>query len=73
MGVPIELAHLGYRNSRTYENDVGFRGLRWYGKKAWRRYVEKVVAAWCSAAAMLRGTTHMPFSEDFAYGRRPEG
>lgn len=43
--VPMELAHLRYRNSRTYEDYVGLRGLRLYGKKAWRRYVAEVVAA----------------------------
>lgn len=43
--VPMELAHLRYRNSRTYEDYVGLRGLRRYGKKAWRRYVAEVVAA----------------------------
>ena len=43
--VPMELAHLRYRNGRTYEDYVGLRGLRRYGKKAWRRYVAEVVAA----------------------------
>jgi polyphosphate glucokinase len=43
--VPMELAHLRYRNSRTYEDYVGLRGFRRYGKKAWRRYVAEVVTA----------------------------
>lgn len=43
--VPMELAHLRYRNGRTYEDYVGLRGLSRYGKKAWRRYVAEVVAA----------------------------
>jgi len=43
--VPMELAHLRYRKGRTYEDYVGSRGLKRYGKKKWRRYVDDVVAA----------------------------
>jgi len=43
--VPMELAHLRYRNGRTYEDYVGLRGLKRDGKKTWRRYVADVVAA----------------------------
>ncbi len=43
--VPMELAHLLYRKGRTYEDYVGLRGLKRYGKKKWRRYVADVVAA----------------------------
>ncbi|MGE3151370.1 MAG: ROK family protein [Nitrospiraceae bacterium] len=43
--VPMELAHLRYRKGRTYEDYVGLRGLKRYGKKKWRRYVDDVVAA----------------------------
>ena len=43
--VPMELAHLRYRKGRTYEDYVGLRGLKRYGKKKWRRYVLDVVAA----------------------------
>lgn len=43
--VPMELAHLRYRKGRTYEDYVGLRGLKRYGKKKWRRYVEDVVTA----------------------------
>jgi polyphosphate glucokinase len=39
---PMELAHLPYRK-RTYEDYVGLRGLRKYGKKKWREYVQDVV------------------------------
>lgn len=42
--VPMELAHLRYRKGRTYEDYVGLRGLKRYGKKKWRRYVDDVVA-----------------------------
>ncbi|MGH7231339.1 MAG: ROK family protein [Nitrospiraceae bacterium] len=43
--VPMELAHLLFRKGRTYEDCVGLRGLKRYGKKKWRRYVADVVAA----------------------------
>lgn len=43
--VPMELAHLRYRRGRTYEDYVGLRGLKRYGKKKWRRYVIDVVAS----------------------------
>lgn len=41
---PLELAHLSYRNDRTYEDYVGLRGYKRLGKKRWQRHVEKVVA-----------------------------
>jgi predicted NBD/HSP70 family sugar kinase len=41
--VPMELAHLQYRKDRTYEDYVGVRGLKRYGKRKWRRYVVDVV------------------------------
>ncbi|MGC4096016.1 MAG: ROK family protein [Nitrospira sp.] len=47
--VPMELAHLRYRKGRTYEDYVGLRGLKRYGKKRWRRYVTDVVTALRSA------------------------
>lgn len=40
---PMELAHLPYRKSRTYEDYVGVRGLRRLGQKRWRRHVTEVV------------------------------
>ena len=43
--VPMELAHLRYRKGRTYEDYVGLRGLKRYGKRKWRRNVDDVVAA----------------------------
>ena len=43
--VPMELAHLRYRKGRTYEDYVGLRGLKRYGKKKWRRYVMDIVTA----------------------------
>jgi polyphosphate glucokinase len=39
---PMELAHLLYKNGKTYEDYLGLRGLRRVGKKHWRRNVDKV-------------------------------
>jgi polyphosphate glucokinase len=41
--MPLELAHLPYRSGRTYEDYVGERGLRRFGRKSWTRHVRKVV------------------------------
>jgi predicted NBD/HSP70 family sugar kinase len=41
---PMELAHLPYKNGRTYEDYIGLQGLERLGKKKWRRYVADVVA-----------------------------
>jgi len=40
---PMELAHLPYKNGRTYEDYVGLGGLKRLGKKKWRRCVADVV------------------------------
>ena len=40
---PMELAHLPYKNGRTYEDYVGLAGLKRLGKKKWRRHVNDVV------------------------------
>ena len=40
---PMELAHLPYKNGKTYEDYVGDRALKRLGKKKWRRYVADVV------------------------------
>jgi len=39
---PMELAHLPYKNGRTYEDYVGMRGLERLGKKKWRQHVARV-------------------------------
>jgi polyphosphate glucokinase len=39
--LPMELAHLPYRDS-TFEDYVGLRGFKKYGKKKWRKYVTDV-------------------------------
>jgi hypothetical protein len=40
---PLELAHLPYRNNRTYEDYVGVRGLDRLGRKKWQHHVEIVI------------------------------
>ncbi len=40
--VPTELAHMPYRKGKSFEDYVGVRGLRKYGKKRWRSHVESV-------------------------------
>jgi polyphosphate glucokinase len=40
---PMELAHLPYKGSRSYEDFVGDRGRRRLGQKKWRRVVAAVV------------------------------
>ena len=39
---PMELAHLEYKNGKTYEDYLGVRGLERLGKKKWRRHVVKI-------------------------------
>lgn len=40
---PMELAHLPYRKSRSYEDYVGEAGLKRLGKKRWRKHVARVI------------------------------
>lgn len=40
---PMELAHLPYKDGKTYEDYLGLRGMKRLGKKKWRRYVDLVV------------------------------
>jgi polyphosphate glucokinase len=40
---PMELAHLPYKNGKTYEDYLGLRGLKRLGKKKWRHHVALVV------------------------------
>ena len=40
--VPMELAHLPYKN-KTYEDYVGLRGLQRLGRKKWQHHVEYTV------------------------------
>jgi polyphosphate glucokinase len=46
---PMELAHLPYKDGKTYEDFVGLRGYERLGKKKWRREVAEVVRCLKSA------------------------
>jgi peptidase E len=39
----MELAHLTYKDGKTYEDYLGLRGLERSGKKRWRRHVATIV------------------------------
>jgi predicted NBD/HSP70 family sugar kinase len=39
---PMELAHLIYKNGKSYEDYLGLRGLQQSGKKKWRKRVAKI-------------------------------
>jgi polyphosphate glucokinase len=38
----LELAHLPYKNGKTFEDYTGLRGLKRTGKRKWRRHVSEV-------------------------------
>ena len=40
---PMELAHLPYKNGKTYEDYLGLRGLERMGRKKWCHYVTRIV------------------------------
>jgi polyphosphate glucokinase len=40
---PMELAHLIYKNGKTYEDYLGLRGLKRSGTKKWRNHVTTIV------------------------------
>ncbi len=46
---PMELAHLPYKNGRTYEDYIGERGLERLGKKKWRNHVAAISKALMTA------------------------
>src|SRR5215475_1221176 len=39
---PMELAHLVYKDGKTYEDYLGLRGLERSGKKKWRKHVTTI-------------------------------
>ncbi|MGH9519291.1 MAG: ROK family protein, partial [Terriglobales bacterium] len=40
---PMELAHLPWREGKTYEDFLGLRGFRRLGRRRWQKYVEEIV------------------------------
>jgi polyphosphate glucokinase len=57
--IPLELAHLPYKKSRTYEDYLGHAGLELRGKNRWRKsvldVVEKLRAAMVCDNVLLGG------------------
>jgi polyphosphate glucokinase len=47
--IPLELAHLPYKNGFTYEECIGLAGLERRGKKRWRKSVLDVIARFRAA------------------------
>lgn len=46
---PLELAHLPYRDGKSYEDYLGVRGLERLGRRKWERHVHRVAALLCAA------------------------
>jgi polyphosphate glucokinase len=46
--IPMELGHLAYKRG-TYEGYIGRRGVKWLGRKRWRRHVINVVKRFMTA------------------------
>src|SRR6266566_4290259 len=70
---PMELAHLPYKNGRTYEDYVGERGLERLGKKKWRQSVAEVVVLLKKALAaeyVVLGGGNSRLIEEFPEGVR---
>jgi polyphosphate glucokinase len=71
---PMELAHLPYRNGRTYEDYIGLGGLERLGKKRWRRHVFDVVEqlkAALEADYVVLGGGNARLLKEFPPGARP--
>ena len=47
--VPLELAHLPYREDKTYEDYLGVAGLERLGKHKWRKHVMTVIDLFLAA------------------------
>jgi predicted NBD/HSP70 family sugar kinase len=47
--IPLELAHLPYRNGKSYEEYLGNAGYERLGKSAWRKHVAAVTALFIAA------------------------
>lgn len=70
---PMELAHLPYKNGRTYEEYVGLRGLKRFGKKKWRRNVADVITRLKTALQadyVVIGGGNAKFLKDLPTGAR---
>jgi hypothetical protein len=69
---PMEIGHLPYRKS-IYEDYVGLRGLKRFGKKKWRKYVADVVERLAAALEpddIVLGGGNVKHLEDLPKGCR---
>jgi polyphosphate glucokinase len=69
---PMEIGHLPYRKS-IYEDYVGLRGLKRFGKKKWRKYVVDVVERLAAALEpddIVLGGGNVKHLEDLPKGCR---
>jgi polyphosphate glucokinase len=65
--IPLELAHLPYKNGRTYEECIGLAGLQRQGKKRWRKSVLDVISRLQAALvcdSVLLGGGNAKFMKD---------
>ncbi|MCX7018967.1 MAG: ROK family protein [bacterium] len=70
--IPMEAGHLPYRRS-TFEDHIGIRGLKHFGKKRWRELVADVVArlmAALTAEYVVLGGGHVKFLKELPAGAR---
>jgi polyphosphate glucokinase len=71
--VPMELAHLPFKNGRTYEQHVGRAALEKCGKKKWRKRVEDITGrlrAALEADEVVLGGGNAKFLERLPPGTR---
>lgn len=47
--IPLELAHLPYREGKSYEDYVGVRGYERLGKRRWRKHVHHIIDLFVAA------------------------
>jgi polyphosphate glucokinase len=69
---PMEIGHLPYRKS-IYEDYVGLRGLKRFGKKKWRKYVADIVERLAAALEpddIVLGGGNVKHLEDLPKGCR---
>ncbi len=69
--MPMELAHLPYKKGRSFEDYVGRRGLKRFGKKKWRRTVDDVVSR--LKAALVADYVVLGGGNTKKLGRLPKG
>ncbi|MFZ9880921.1 MAG: ROK family protein [Phycisphaerales bacterium] len=69
--LPMELAHLPYRKGRSFEDYVGIRGKKRFGRRRWREHVEECVRL--LRAALLPDVIVLGGGNSRDLARIPEG